>query len=174
MSTPSTPSRATELMAASSRSLRCTGYGRMTRPSRLATSSAWPRLPTWVGVSGLNINPIRVAPGRASLRSSTRLPVSPSRPCIIDTPVMLPPGRARLAAKPAPTGSPVITTTGMVVVKVWRADRKVTECDQDIRPELHQLGGKIGNTIGPPLAKAVVDDNVLPLDIAELLKPFAK
>ena len=47
--------------------------------------------------------------------------VASSTPCIIDTPVMLPPGRARLATKLEPTGSPVIKTTGMVVVALLTA-----------------------------------------------------
>ena len=42
-----------------------------------------------------------------------RLPVSPPAPCIIDTPVMWPPGRARLATKPALTGSPDKETMGI-------------------------------------------------------------
>ena len=39
-----------------------------------------------------------------------------SRPASTLTPVMLPPGLAKLAAKPAATGSSVIPTTGMVLV----------------------------------------------------------
>jgi hypothetical protein len=54
------------------------------------------------------------------------------------------------------------------------ADRKVTNCDQDIRLELHQLGGEVGQEVVAALAEAIVDDDVLPLDIAELHQPLAK
>ena len=55
-----------------------------------------------------------------------------------------------------------------------RPDRQVTERDQDIRPELHQLSGEIGNAIIAALAEAVIDDDVLTLDIAELFQPLAE
>ncbi len=54
------------------------------------------------------------------------------------------------------------------------ADRKVAECDQDILPELHQLGGEIGHAIVAALAEAVLDDDVLPFDIAKLFQALAK
>ena len=53
-------------------------------------------------------------------------------------------------------------------------DRQVTERDQDIRLELHQLGGEIGNAIVAALAEAVIDDDVLTLGVAELVQPLAK
>jgi hypothetical protein len=48
------------------------------------------------------------------------------------------------------------------------AYRRGTERDQDIRVELHQLGGEIGYAIVGILAEAVADDDALALDIAEL------
>ena len=64
---------------------------------------------------GSHMIPTRESPGTISRRSSSRLPVSsevkPARP------VTFPPGRARLATKPAPTGSALaVTTIGIVRV----------------------------------------------------------
>jgi hypothetical protein len=53
-------------------------------------------------------------------------------------------------------------------------DRQVTERDYHIRPELHQLGGEIGSAVIAALAEAVIDYDVLTLDIAELFQPLAK
>ena len=44
--------------------------------------------------------------GTISLRSSSRFPLSSG--ASVDNPVMLPPGRARLATSPLPTGSPAL------------------------------------------------------------------
>jgi hypothetical protein len=50
--------------------------------------------------------------GTASLRSSSRLPLSSGEYAL--SPVTFPPGRARLAANPTPTGSaPIGMTIGM-------------------------------------------------------------
>ena len=55
----------------------------------------------------------RVALGVTSLSSCSRLPLSSW--ASTDNPVTLPPGRARLATKPAPTGSPVTAITMGIV-----------------------------------------------------------
>ena len=53
--------------------------------------------------------------GTVSFSSSTHLP--PSEPSIVEKPVALPPGRAKLATKPLPTGSETVAKTmGMVRV----------------------------------------------------------
>ena len=60
-------------------------------------------------VRGFASRPTLVVPGATSLSSSSRLPVSSaSRPL---SPVVRPPGRARLATRPLPTGSPIATMT---------------------------------------------------------------
>src|SRR5215831_16461219 len=59
--------------------------------------------------------------GRASAKSSSRFPVT-SGPTLKESPVILPPGDARLLTKPEPTGSLTLTITiGMVVVALLAA-----------------------------------------------------
>ena len=60
--------------------------------------------------------PIRVSPGRISRSNSTRLEISSG--ATGDTPVTFPPGRARLATNPDPTGSPEWTPITMGIVRV--------------------------------------------------------
>src|SRR5215831_12021658 len=50
----------------------------------------------------------------ASLRNSSRFPASSDVNLV--SPVTLPPGRAKLATSPSPTGSPLTLTIGTVVV----------------------------------------------------------
>ena len=60
-------------------------------------------------------NPTRVSFGIASLSISSLLVFSSGYK--LEFPVILPPGRARLATKPAPTGSaPLVITMGMVLL----------------------------------------------------------
>ena len=61
------------------------------------------------GLSGLAKIANRRRPGTTSRNSSTRLPAESV--CWIDIPVRLPPGRARLATRPVPTGSPDTANT---------------------------------------------------------------
>ena len=61
----------------------------------------------------------RRRPGRTSRNSSSRLPGRSV--CWFDRPVTLPPGRARLATRPVPTGSPSTKTIGMTDVACFAA-----------------------------------------------------
>ena len=66
-------------------------------------------------------SPTRASLGTASLSTSSLLVFSSGDK--LDSPVTLPPGRARLATKPAPTGSPAfVITMGMVVVALLAAN----------------------------------------------------
>ena len=70
--------------------------------------------------SGFSRTAMRAAPGTASFSISSRLPASCGEKK--DKPVMLPPGRARLAARPSCTGSPTAAKTiGIVVVARFAA-----------------------------------------------------
>ena len=72
-------------------------------------------------VSGDRRSPTRASLGTASLSISSLLVFSSSAK--LESPVTLPPGRARLATKPAPTGSPAfVITMGMVVVALLAAN----------------------------------------------------
>src|SRR5262249_36018941 len=64
--------------------------------------------------------PDRRRPGTISRKSSSRL--AARSVCCIDRPVTLPPGRARLATRPVPTGSPAAAKTiGMTDVACMAA-----------------------------------------------------
>ena len=66
-------------------------------------------------------SPTRASLGTASLSTSSLLVFSSGDK--LEIPVTLPPGRARLATKPAPTGSPAfVITMGMVVVALLAAN----------------------------------------------------
>ena len=66
-------------------------------------------------------SPTRASLGTASLSISSLLVFSSVAK--LESPVTLPPGRARLATKPAPTGSPTfVITMGMVVVALLAAN----------------------------------------------------
>ena len=66
-------------------------------------------------------SPTRASLGIASLSISSLLVFSSDAK--LESPVTLPPGRARLATKPAPTGSPaLVITIGMVVVALLAAN----------------------------------------------------
>src|SRR5215831_3999539 len=98
--------------------------------------------------------------GTTSHKSSSRLPAA-SGHCI-DRPVMLPPGCARLATRPAPTGSPdnarTIEMTD-VAFFAWGAAGPV---------ETNKLGRNLGVTLGVPLRPAIRDCDGAILDPAKV------
>ncbi len=74
----------------------------------------------FVGLTGFHNTATWDIEGSAVLRSSSRL-VTRSK-LKSDNPVTFPPGRARLATRPVPTGSPAFPmTTGMVLVALFAA-----------------------------------------------------
>ena len=74
-----------------------------------------PHRPSPAAVAGSRMTAARVTWGAISLSSSSHLPLMPYSKIV--KPVALPPGRARLSTKPAPTGSGVpVNTIGMVRV----------------------------------------------------------
>lgn len=77
----------------------------MVAPTRRAASSLTRYSASSPACSGFESSAIRVPCGTISLRISTRLAESSSAMKV--NPVMLRPGRARLSAKPAATGSPL-------------------------------------------------------------------
>ncbi len=103
---------------------------------------------------------IRETPGTASLISSRRLPASAVSPAVV-TPVMLPPGRERLATQPLATGSPPkIMTIGIVaVVSLGGLNRRLAQRDDDVHLEPHQLAGQLGKTVEPAIRESPLDDD---------------
>ena len=85
-------------------------------------ATAWmtANCPIPAGALGSRMTAARVTPGAICLSSSSHLPLRLYSNCI--KPVVLPPGRARLATKPLPTGSSVIENTiGTVRVACCKA-----------------------------------------------------
>src|SRR6478735_5876810 len=91
--------------------------------------------------------------GATSFSSCTRLP-SRSGPETVN-PVTLPPGRAKLATSPPLTGLPLdAKTMGIVVV-------------DDLRRQAHQFSRQPRQPIVLSLCPAVLDGDVLTLDMAQ-------
>src|SRR5262249_48683539 len=97
--------------------LACIAYaeGTQLHPQRRRHGLDSPQLPDARGDGGIANTATRVTWGAISLSSSSHLPLMPNSNII--KPVTLPPGRARLSTKPAPTGSGVpVNTIGTVRV----------------------------------------------------------
>ena len=82
----------------------------------------------------------------------------------------LPPGRARLATKPAPTGSPAFAITmGMVVVAFFAANAGGVPCDHDqINLKTNQVRRKLRQALRLLLGKSVLDGDILSLNPSKL------
>jgi hypothetical protein len=72
---------------------------------------------------------------------------------------MFPPGRARLATNPLPTGS--ISVAAL-------AERVVLAPAVTIYLEAHRFDGKRPDTIAVALTRSVLNNNVLPLHVPKL------
>ena len=113
-------------------------------------------------------SPTRASLGTASLSISSLLVFSSGDK--LESPVTLPPGRARLATKPAPTGSPAfVITMGMVVVALFAANavgRPVTTIRSTLRRT--KSAASSGRRSDFCLRKSVLDGDILSLDPAKL------
>ena len=74
-----------------------------------ATDWIAPNWPAPAAMAGSRMTATRVTPGAICLSSSSHFPLMPYSNRV--KPVALPPGRARLSTKPAPTGSVTCTNT---------------------------------------------------------------
>jgi hypothetical protein len=73
-------------------------------------------------------------------------------------PVMLPPGWAKLATKPAPTGSATVAnTTGSVVVDCCSAPTDGLGCEKSVWRERNQLVCKLAHSAGDARAPTDID-----------------
>src|SRR5262249_32257407 len=86
-----------------------------------------------------------------------------------DSPVRLPPGRARLATKPPPSGSAAAKTIGTIAV--GNNDRG-SRCDNDINPEPDQLGSERSCTLVAALGPPILDRDIGTVDPAQLSQPL--
>ena len=82
----------------------------------------------------------------------------------------LPPGRARLATRPAPTGSPEFAITmGMVVVAFLAANAGGRPCDHDqINLKTNQLRRKLRQALRLLLGKPILDGDIFSLNPSKL------
>ena len=87
-------------------------------------------------------------------------------------PVTLPPGRARLATRPRPTGSPSSAITmGIVEVASFAAlAEPLVGGHDDIHLELNQFYGKLGRPLLLSLGIAIYQHEVFAFDVAEVPK----
>ena len=106
--------------------------------------------------------------GTISFKSSSCFPLSSG--ASVDNPVMFPPGRARLATNPFPTGSAILrhdngnrTRRFLGGTGCCRASR-----DDDVYLETHQFGRKAREPIELALGKSPFNGNVFALDVAKL------
>ena len=87
-----------------------------------------------------------------------------------ETPVIFPPGRARLLTNPAPIGSVRVThDDGNRRRRLLGGSGCGSPCrDEDLDREAHQLGRQRGEPLVLPLGIAELQDEILPLHIAEV------
>ena len=111
--------------------------------------------------------------GTTSRKSSSRLPARSVD--WIDRPVTLPPGRARLATRPVPTGSSAVAKTiGMTDVACFAASDRGSRRDNDIDLEPDELGRDLGEALAASLRPAILDRDGAALDPAEFAQPLHK
>ena len=113
-------------------------------------------------------SPTRASLGTASLSISSLLVFSSVAK--LESPVTLPPGRARLATKPAPTGSAaLVITMGMVVVAFFAANAGWLSCDHDqINLKTNQVRRKLRQALILLLGKPVLDGDIFSLNPSKL------
>ena len=106
--------------------------------------------------------------GNTSLSSSSRFALSSGLKN--DNPVTFPPGRARLATRPAATASPTDAMTIGIVVVACLAARVpgVAVGHDDVDLETNQLSRQLGEPVILALRPAEFDDDVLAFDVAEV------
>ena len=111
----------------------------------------------------------RVTPGAICLSSSSHFPLMPYSNTV--KPVTLPPGRARLSTKPAPTGSATLANT-IGTVRVACSNGATVEAplgQDDVRRERDQFGRVSANVVGIAVGPAGVDPHVAAVGPAQLL-----
>ena len=88
-------------------------------------------------------------------------------------PVIFPPGCARLATTPSPTGSPIAgAMTGIVTFACFAARARAFPENQDqLDLEARQLGEEVREPLSPALRGSILDDDVLAFHVTEFAQP---
>ena len=115
--------------------------------------------------------PTRASLGTASLSISSLLVISSGDK--LDNPVTLPPGRARLAIKPAPTGSPTFVITMGIVAVAFLAANAVGRDATTIRSTLRRTKSaassrKLRQALRFLLGKSILEGDALSLNPSKL------
>ena len=92
-------------------------------------------------------------PGTTSRNSSSFLP--PASAIWLERPVTLPPGRAKLATMPPPTGSAATANTIGIIDVAFFTARQRSRRNDDIHFETHKLCRDLGIALTAPLRPAV-------------------
>ena len=92
------------------------------------------------------------------------------------SPVIFPPGRARLETSPVPTGSAAAANTMGIVALAFLAAKTawLPDGDDDVNFETDQFGCKVRQPFEFPFCISVLNDNVFSFDIAKLAQPLAQ
>src|SRR5256885_8048206 len=109
----------------------------------------------------------RMRRGAISFSSSSHLPLKLYSK--IMNPVTLPPGRASVSTKPAPTGSPTPTNT-IGKLRVTRCNAATPRVPADVRRERDQFRRVLPFAVGIVLAPADVDPHIAAVGPAKLLQ----
>src|SRR5262245_6558784 len=126
-------------------------------------------------ITGLRSTARRAAPGTSSRKSANRFAVNSVVKKFI--PVKLPPGLARLTTRPSLTGSsPVMKTMGIVAVAAFAANAEAVPTNRGDHGDLsaHQVSCQCRQPFNLILGPAILDRNILALDIARFIKALAK
>src|SRR6516162_401043 len=131
----------------------------------------------WAGPeasAGSRSTPARVTVGAISLSSSSHFALSPYSNEV--NPVALPPGRAKLSTKPAPTGSGTITNTIVHAARDLQHRRRprIAGDEDDIRRERDQFRRISAKTIGLAASPAGLDVHIAPDRPTRLLQALQK
>ena len=145
----------------------------------LRRAACWPSesVRSAVGLFGLTSNPM-IRRLRNEFGQQFE-PLGASSTAMKLIPVMLPPGRPRLATRPASTGSPPpINTIGIVEVASFAA-RETHNIAAPARRDYvdvaaDEVGGQGGQAIIPAFGRTVFDCHVLAFDIAGFAQPLTK
>ena len=118
-------------------------------------------------MAALKTTATRVSAGTASLSSANRFAARSG--AIEVTPVMLPPGRARLCTSPVPTGSPGSEDDNgdSAGCRFGSLGRRRGRCDNHVHIAARQLGCQLDKPFHLSLSKASFNHDVLSLDPAE-------
>src|SRR5262249_31469142 len=112
--------------------------------------------------------------GIVSFRSSRRLPLSSG--ARVDSPVMFPPGRARLATNPLKTGSPSWAMTIGIVEVATLAGRVAPSPPVTITStlETHELDGERLRALAIAIRSAPFYSDIFSFDISQIAQSLTK